>query len=71
MATRDRDDVGTSTVEIAFNVRAFVSTGTSNSLPSNTAMITMSIFWILVLGLFGLNAGEPNEREDEHENVEF
>jgi hypothetical protein len=34
-------------------------------------MITMSIFWILVLGLFGLNAGEPNEREDEHENVEF
>ena len=31
-------------------------------LTSNTVMITMSIFWILVLGLFGFNPGEPNER---------
>ena len=31
-------------------------------LTSNTVMITMAIFWILVLGLFGFNPGEPNER---------
>ena len=31
MAARDRDDVGTCTVEIAFNVRAFAATAVRNS----------------------------------------
>jgi hypothetical protein len=31
MAARDRDDVGNRTVEIAFDVRPFASTGTSDS----------------------------------------
>ena len=63
MAARDRDDVGTGAMEIAFDVSPFAIAGFCNSQPLPTAMTVMSILaTAMVICLFGGYVDSPNER---------
>jgi mannose/fructose/N-acetylgalactosamine-specific phosphotransferase system component IIC len=48
MAARDRDEIGTGAMEIAFDVSPFAISGFRNSQPLQTAMIAMSILAMAV-----------------------
>jgi hypothetical protein len=62
MAARDRDDIGTGAMEIAFDVSPFAIAGFRNSQPLQTAMIAMSILAMaMVICLFGGYVDSPNE----------
>lgn len=62
MAARDRDDIGTGAMEIAFDVSPFVIAGFRNSQPLQTVMIAMSILaMVMVICLFGGYVDSPNE----------
>ena len=63
MAARDRDDLGTDAMEIAFDARAFAVTSLRHSQPRPTAMTAMSILAMaMVICLFGGYVDSPNER---------
>ncbi len=62
MAARDRDDIGTGAMEIAFDVSPFAIAGFRNSQPLQTAMIAMSILAMaMLICLFGGYVDSPNE----------
>ena len=62
MAARDRDDIRTAAMEIAFDARALSISSFRNSLPLQTAMIAMSILAMaMVICLFGGYVDSPNE----------
>ena len=62
MAVRDRDDIGTGTMEIAFDLSPFAIAGFRNSQPLQTAMIAMSILAMaMVICLFGGYVDSPDE----------
>ena len=60
MAARDRDDIGTGAMEIAFDVSPFAIAGFRNSQPLQTAMIGMSML-AMVICLFGGYVDSPDE----------
>ena len=62
MAARDRDDIGTGAMEIAFDVSPFCIAGFRNSQPMQTAMMAMSILAMaMVIYLFGGYVDSPDE----------
>jgi hypothetical protein len=62
MAARDRDEIGTGAMEIAFDVSPFGIAGFRNSQPLQTTMTTMSILAMaMVIYLFGGYVDSPNE----------
>jgi hypothetical protein len=70
MAARDRDDIGTGAMEIAFDARAFAIAGFRNSQPLQTAMIAMSIL-AMVICLFGGYVDSPDEHPDQHGGPDY
>jgi hypothetical protein len=63
MAARDRDEIGTGAMEIAFDVSPFAISGFRNSQPLQTAMIAMSILAMaMVVCLFGGYVDSGNEQ---------
>ena len=62
MAARDRDDLGTSAMEIASHARAFAVTSLGDNQLLRTAMTAMSILAMaMVICLFGGYVDSPNE----------
>jgi len=63
MAARDRGDIGTGAMEIAFDVSPFAIAGFRNGEPLRTAMTAISILAIaMVIYLFGGYVDSPNEQ---------
>jgi len=72
MAARDRDDIGTGAMEIAFDVSPFAVAGFRNSQPLQTVMIAMSILAMsMVICLFGGYVDSPNEHTDQHGDPDY
>ena len=72
MAARDRDDIGTGAMEIAFDVSPFAVAGFRNSQPLQAVMIAMSILAMaMVICLFGGYVDSPNEHTDQHGGPDY
>ena len=62
MATRDRDDVRASAMEIAIDARSLPITSLRNSQPLPIAMTAMSILaMVMIIYLFGGYVDPPKE----------